>query len=376
MIHSYIGATCELENILASYKTKKILLVTGKSSYEKCGAKALIESFIEKFEVHHFSNFSVNPKIPDAIEGAKIATSNKIDLIVSVGGGSVIDMAKIVKALINQVDHAKDIATSKCKFQYIDIPHVCIPTTAGSGSEATHFAVVYVDKKKYSLADSNLKPDNVILDGNLVLTATKYQKACNVLDVISQSIESAWAVGATEESIKISFDALKLSLKHFSCYVNKNESNIDSAQKMLEASNLAGQAINVAKTTAAHAWSYGLTTKHNVPHGHAVWATLPKIFKIHASIDKLQINDKRGINHLSRIMIELNSILSIPNKLDIDEFFIDFLSSIDIKADLVNDFHLNENERTELLNSLNLGRMSDNPVNLSKKHCKEIFYLN
>ena len=114
----------------------------------------------------------------------------------------------------------------------------------------------------------------------ITVSSTNYQKSCNVLDAISQAIESSWAVGSTKESIEISFESLELSLKNYKKFINCDQAN-DSSQSMQRAANLAGKAINIAKTTAPHAWSYGFSTNYDIPHGHAVWLTLPRIYKIH-----------------------------------------------------------------------------------------------
>ena len=374
MISSNATSINDITKIVYHYNPKSILLVTGKSSYVKSGSQLGINKALKDVNLIHFNEFSVNPKLEEALIGAKIAAENNIDLIISVGGGSVIDMAKIIKAIFGQIEYAEEIA--KGRIEHIDqgTPLICIPTTAGSGSEATHFAVVYIDNVKYSLASQHLLPDRIVLDGSLTKSASKYQKACNVLDAISQAIESAWAVGASNESIEISLKALKMCMVNFKDYVNQASDN--SCQGMLEASNLSGKGINIAKTTAAHAWSYGLSTKHDVAHGHAVWATLPLIFKIHSSPSSdLVINDNRGYRHLNLVMKKISKILGIKNQ-DIEVFFEEMLLSIGIKAHLINDFHLSVTDRVILMESLNHERMANNPVSFSKDQMNRIFYIN
>ena len=159
--------------------------------------------------------FSINPKLNDAIRGCKIARENNVDFIIAVGGGSVLDIAKLIKALFRACDYELETAIGQDKVIDPEIPIIAIPTTAGSGSEATHFAVVYVGEDKYSLASECLKPDAVILDGSLVTSGNKYLKICNGLDAMAQAIESYWAVGATDESRHYARSALKLGGKYF-----------------------------------------------------------------------------------------------------------------------------------------------------------------
>jgi alcohol dehydrogenase len=168
--------------------------------------------------------------------------------------------------------------------------------------------------------------------------------------------------------------ALEMCMVNFKDYVNQAGDN--SCQGMLEASNLSGKGINIAKTTAAHAWSYGLSTKHDVAHGHAVWATLPLIYKIHSSPSSdLIINDKRGYKHLNLVMKKISKILGIKNQ-DIELFFEEMLLSIDIRAHLINDFHLSITDRVILMESLNSERMANNPVSFSKDQINKIFFIN
>ena len=253
-----------------------------------------------------------------------------------------------------------------------NIPMILVPTTAGSGSEATHFAVVYVGRDKYSLASQHLLPDGVILDGSLIASATRYQKACNGLDALAQSIESAWAVGSTEQSRNYSFLALSQFGKYFTEVLEANADD-GALQGMLEASNLAGKAINISKTTAAHAWSYALTSQYGVPHGHAVWLTLPRIFEIHATASSDMVIDPRGMKHFQSVMRRLMDSLNITSAEKCESHLKLFLESINVESNMTA-IGANTSEKRELLSKqVNTQRMSNNPVLLSKSHVEKIF---
>ena len=373
-IHSGVGELSKLGDIITKYDAHRVLVVTGGTSFEACGARAILSERLKGYHVTYFSDFEVNPRLVDAQRGVKLAIENCIDIIISVGGGSVLDMAKLIKALYSTPSEAINLAKGVAEVIDPKLPLLAIPTTAGSGSESTHFAVVYIGNEKYSLANNCLLPDDVILDASLVLSATKYQKACNVLDAISQSIESAWAVGSTTESLLISYKALELCVTSFSDYVN-SEDNVIAAQDMIQASNLAGQAINITKTTSPHAWSYSLTKKYGVPHGHAVWVTLPKIFEIHATSHPDVVSDSIGPKKLATVMQRLMDILNIPEKKDIETCFRGMLHSIDIKANIKSDFGISKEERAALSRDINHERMLNNPVKFSVSAIEEIFKL-
>ena len=372
--YSGIGELNKLGDIVTSYSAHRVLVVTGGKSFQTCGAKAILSECLKGYHVTYFSDFEVNPRLIDAQRGVKLAIENTIELIISIGGGSVLDMGKLIKALYSTPDEAINLAKGVTEVIDPNIPLVAIPTTAGSGSESTHFAVVYVGDEKYSLADNCLLPNDIILDGNLTVSATKYQKACNVLDALSQSIESAWAVGSTSKSLLMSYEALELCVKNFSDYVNSTDNPI-AAQAMIKASNLAGQAINITKTTSAHAWSYGLTKRYGVPHGHAVWATLPKIFEIHATSHADLISGPRGPKNLATVIATLMDILNISDKEDIGVHFTNMLASIDIKADIAVDFRIPKKARLALSSDVNQERMGNNPVMFRQSDIDKIFKL-
>lgn len=373
-LHIDLGSLSKLEEIICSYKVQRVLVVSGRSSFEKCGAKGFLKKSLKNFLVSYFSDFEVNPSLLDANRGVAVAIENKIELIVSVGGGSVLDMGKLIKAFYATPGESESLAKGERELIDPGIPLIAIPTTAGSGSESTHFAVVYIGDEKHSLASDALLPNDVILDGNLVLSATQYQKACNVLDAISQSIESAWAVASTRESRILSYKALELCVSNFTEYVYSRD-NQTIAQNMIKASNFAGQAINIAKTTAAHAWSYSLTKKYGIPHGHAVWATLPKIFEIHSTSHSGSIRDPRGSMHLEKVMEILMNILRKSANEDFSCYFRRMLDAVNIKADIAVDLQISYKGRLALSRDVNQERMRNNPVIFNQSCINKIFNL-
>ena len=367
-----IGTLSQLSDIRAEFKANKIMLVTGKASYSASGAKSVVDAALQEDTVVHFSDFDVNPKIEDAERGVARAIEAGVDLIVGVGGGSVMDMAKLIKAFYKQPEKSKELAKGEVAMTDPGIPMVLIPTTAGSGSEATHFAVVYIGLDKYSLASQSLLPDAVILDGTLIASATHYQKACNGLDALAQAIESAWAAGSTEQSREYSFDAVTLCAKYLKDVLLPGADE-RALQGMMEASNLAGKAINISKTTAAHAWSYAITSHYDVPHGHAVWLTLPRIFQMHATASASELTDQRGQKHFSAVMRRLMDVLGIDEATDSARSLALYLQNINIEGDM-SKIGANTNEKREFLSKqVNMQRMSNNPINLGEPAVKRIF---
>lgn len=373
-IISGIGSFDNFKELRNLYSGKNILLVTGKDSYIACGAKSILDNALKNEKVLKFSDFDINPKIEDAKRGVLLAREANVNLIIAVGGGSVIDMAKLIKAFYASPNSSNELAKGKIPVSDPKIPLIVAPTTAGSGSESTHFAVVYIGRDKYSLASRILLPETIILDGKLIATGSSYQKACNGLDALSQAIESSWAVGSTKISRKLSFQAVTLCLKYLKKFIDK-DADETSLQGMLNGANLAGQAINISKTTAAHAWSYGITSKYGLPHGHAVWLTLPAIFQIHANANKVNTSDPRGTEHLNDIMLNLMNLLSIHKPNQAKEVLCELLASIKVESDMTNIGLENMIDRSILSENVNMQRMCNNPVDLDTNDISKIFKL-
>jgi alcohol dehydrogenase class IV len=255
-----------------------------------------------------------------------------------------------------------------------EIPMLLVPTTAGPGSEATHFAVVYIGHDKYSVASQHLLPDGFILDGSLIASASPYQMACNGLDALAQAIESAWAAGSTEQSREYSFRSVSLCTKYLKEALVPDAST-DALQGMMEAANLAGKAINISKTTAAHAWSYAFTSHYGVPHGHAVWLTLPRIFQLHATASADVVTDPRGVEHLKAVMARLMNVLGIISAEDSANLLNSYLNVINIESDMAGIGAKTVKQREFLSKQVNMQRMSNNPVGLTEIHVKQIFDL-
>ena len=209
---------------------------------------------------HVFSDFSPNPKMEDILAGAELLKEIKATEMIAAGGGSAIDVAKAIKYYAD----------------FLDIRLTAIPTTAGSGSDATRFAVIYKNGEKLSIEHEKLLPDKVLFFPELLSTLPLYIKQASLLDAWAQAIESLWNINATGESEGYSRKAIELISKNYKAYLSGDES---TNEIMLTAANLSGKAINITKTTAPHAMSYKLTTIFGIAHGHGVALTLPHVYR-------------------------------------------------------------------------------------------------
>ena len=216
-----------------------------------------------------FSAFSANPDFDQCAAGLCMLERCACDGVVAMGGGSAMDTAKTIKAMFLSPSPARAL---EMRYSEGTLPLICIPTTAGSGSEATQTAVVYVDNRKFSLSHPCLLPDGVILDPAPLRTLPFAQKRSCALDALCQAIESYWSKSATEESRALASEAISGIFPLLPAYLSGDSA---AAGPMLTLSHRAGQAIQLTRTTAAHAMSYQLTKLLGIPHGDACALTLP-----------------------------------------------------------------------------------------------------
>ena len=371
----FIGVGCinSIKEIIEETRAKKILLVTGKQSYVSCNAKSWIDKILNNIYTEQFNQFKVNPKLDDAYTGVRLLKNTKFDLVIAVGGGSIIDMAKLINILAVQKDsdlvkyiNDNTLITEK------GLPLVAIPTTAGTGSEATHFSVVYVDNVKYSLAHHFMLPNYAIVDAELSYDLPLHISAASGMDALSQAVESYWAVKSTEESKKFASKAIISILKAL-------QGAVEGEKKyriiMSKAAHLAGKAINITTTTAPHAISYPITTYYGLQHGHAVALTLGYFFEINYNFQDADIVDHRGAGYLRKTMKELYVMFGVSSASECKEKWYHLMEKIGLECNMESLGILSEYKIKKIIDSINLQRLSNNPVCVNKNKFKEIFQV-
>lgn len=332
-----------LDKIIEELNIKSILLVTGKKSFESSPACAYFNKINSEINIHRIFDFEVNPKYDDILRNISSIKNSKFDVVISIGGGSVMDFAKLLTFYKEDPLYFDMSKTIDYSFKQL-IPHIAIPTTAGSGSEATHFAVMYKNGEKYSIANNYLLPNYVILDSSLTQKMPKYLTACSGMDALCQAIESLWAKQATPLSRSFSKEAINVILS--SLQQSVKNSSPESREKMLRGAYLAGKAINISKTTGPHALAYYLTEKHDIPHGEAVGL----------NIDLFLIQNWSLIGKDEKSFL-LQSF-DATNQFNLAEKIIALKQNIGLKTSLREIIDLNMDN---YLDSVNTERMSNNP---------------
>lgn len=362
------GSIKNLIGELERLKARRIFLVTARDSHINCGAKIELECLLRNYELVKFSA-SPNPTFEKAMSGAKLFAKTGCDLVVAVGGGSAIDAAKSINAFQSHFGTELALATGIQSITNKLAPMVAIPTTAGTGSESTHFSVIFVDGKKYSLADPGLLPDVAIVDAIYTDSLPPYITACVGFDALSQSIESYWAARASEESRQYASQAIELLVENLVEAVTNGGAM--ARDNMMHASHLAGKAINISKTTAPHALSYSITTEFGLPHGHACALTLGGFFTLNESRgDKATCGSKQDFLN---IMQQLYNYLGVNSAIQARELWYSLMKACRLEFQLSAIGILSTANIDKIIAEVNLERLENHPVRLSAYDLRQLF---
>lgn len=296
----------------------------------------------------------------------KIKQNNfSVTNIIAIGGGSVIDLAKGIIALHSiistkfTIDIIRDRIRDKKYLEYKMCYHnfVAVPTTAGTGSEATQWATIWDDKSnlKYSIDSPLLYPTSILIVPELTLGLSPRLTAATGLDAVSHAIEAYWAKSSDSLSQSLSIRALEILVPNLSNLYNKIEhENIDWREQLCTGSYISGLSFSRTRTTACHSISYPLTSMFGMEHGFAVAITLDSIAKINS--------EKIDLTEIFKIFDNYGGIQSwiysvAENIADMN------LASFGVKKDDI---------QSIVDKAFTGGRMDNNPVELSKNDVKNI----
>ena len=356
-------------HILEEVNCKKLFLVVD-SSYPFISIKDDVEALsVEKVK---FDKFTPNPLYEQVCEGLDLFLAEECDAILAVGGGSAIDVAKCIKlAALAEEGKAVVIPPLVSKRLPIDgnkIPFIAIPTTAGTGSESTHNAVMYYEGAKQTVTNDAILPDYAVLESSALKTLPLYQKKCTMMDALCQGIESWWSVNATDESRGYSRNAIELIMANWRKYIFE-EYTPGVALRIMEGANYAGKAINISATTAAHAMSYKITSLYKLPHGHAVAVCLPEVWEyMLANPDKCI--HPLGKDAMLRFFDEIAAAMGASSPCKAIAFFRQMMKDMDLQNPMSGD---RESELSLLSKSVNQVRLKNNPVVIDEAQARKLY---
>ena len=290
----------ELKNVMDK---KRVFIVTDTFLFEN-GYTRVVTDKLNELGIEHttFSNVAPDPNLACAKEGANLMSEFKPDCIIAIGGGSAMDAAKIMWVLYEhpEVDFL-DMA-----MRFMDIRKrvytfpkmgekayfIAIPTSAGTGSEVTPFAVITDESTgvKYPLADYELLPNMAIVDSDMMMNAPKGLTSASGIDALVHAIEAYASMMATEFTDSMAIEAIKLIFKYLPRAYEKGGEDPEAREKMAHAATLAGMAFANAFLGIAHSMGHKLGAFHHLPHGVTVSLVLNEVMRFNSA----EVPEKMG----------------------------------------------------------------------------------
>ncbi len=353
----------ELSQTIESLSAENILLLADPFVYQ---LNAISDMLAPVFEHRNSVKIELDTKllsVESLEQTAAECAGFRPDCIIAIGGGTVLDTAKLINIMFSYNCNADDLISFSSTNLPL-LPVVAVPTTSGTGSEATHFAVLYKENTKYSIIDQALIPDYVIHSPGLTYSMPKNLTAFTGFDALAQAVESYWSVNATDESKGYSREALTLITTHFHDAVLKNTPS--GREGMQQAAYLAGKAINIAQTTAAHSISYPMSSFFGVPHGLAVFLTLPAIYDFNSNVTESDCSDSRGVLYVKKTMDELSEMIN-GTKTSPGEMLRSCFTAFSVNSHL-SDYGITNREDINCVldNGFNPQRMKNNPRHITR----------
>lgn len=332
----------DISLIIKKNKLNNIFIVTGPNIYKK-GLLNELENNLKQNNINYyiFNKTESNPTINNVLKAKKEYIENKCSAIIAFGGGSPMDLAKILGASIvtnKPINKMKGLLKIRKKLPLL----IAIPTTAGSGSETTLAAVITDDNHiKYPINDFCLIPKYVLLDYKLTLSLPKNITCTTGMDALTHAIEAYIGQSLTNETKMYSLKAIELILNNlFKAYQYNDE---EAKNNMLIASFYAGCAFTKSYVGYVHALAHAIGGKYNLPHGLLNAIILPKvlikydksIYKKIAFIAKANNiatendNNESSFNKFINYILELNNKMNIPTKInELNENDIHYLATL------------------------------------------------
>lgn len=262
-IFAEAAAVGELAGWLQELRCRRAMLVHGGSAMQLAGWQVLTDMLVQQgIERISFGDFQPNPLYESVQAGCDRFLAAGCDLLIAVGGGSAIDVAKCIRK--------KLLAESGSKTAFL-----VLPTTAGTGSEATRYAVTYLDGQKQSHTDEIFYPDVVWYFSSSLASLPLYQKKAAFLDAYCHAVEACWSINGTRESRLHAEKALAILQKYGDIYIDAGEKALTCGEtelavyrQLFSAAYWAGRAIDITQTTAGHAMCYKMCALTGIAHGH------------------------------------------------------------------------------------------------------------
>jgi len=359
----------ELKNVM---NKKKAFIVTDQFLYQNNYTKCITDK-LDEMGIKHSTFFDVapDPTLASAQEGAKAMTAFEPDCIIAVGGGSAMDAAKIMWVLYEHPEaDFMDMA-----MRFIDIrkrvytfpkmgdkaTFIAVPTSSGTGSEVTPFAVITDEKTgtKYPLADYELLPNIAIIDTDLMMNQPKSLTSASGIDAMTHALEAYASVMATEYTDGLALKALKNIFKYLPDAYENGANDPVAREKMANASTMAGMAFANAFLGVCHSMAHKLGAFHHLPHGIANALLINEVMKFNIATAPRKMGTFSQYQYPQALerYVECANFIGISGKNDMDTFnkFLDKIDELKEKVGIkksIKDYDVDEKKFLETLDDM------------------------
>ena len=333
-------ALMELKEVL---NKKRVFIVTDSFLYKNGYTKVVTDKLDEMGIVHKtFYDVQPDPTLENALKGAAAMNSFEPDCIIAIGGGSAMDAAKIMWVLYEHPDvdfHDMAMVFMDIRKRVYTFPKmgekayfIAIPTTAGTGSEVTPFAVITDEKTgiKYPLADYELLPDMAIIDVDLMMSMPKGLTAASGIDALTHSLEAYASMMATDYTNGLALTSIKLIFDYLPRAYENGSMDVEAREKMANASTIAGMAFANAFLGICHSMAHKLGAFFHLPHGVANALMIKEVIKFNSVEKPVKMGTfpQYAYPHAKDRYVEIANFVGIKGKND-DEKFVNLLKAID-----------------------------------------------
>ncbi|MEA3500797.1 MAG: iron-containing alcohol dehydrogenase [Candidatus Marinimicrobia bacterium] len=350
----FFGKDCLKNNFSSNInKNDKPLIVTGKRSAIVSGAQTDILEILKSKKIDYkiFNKITENPKLKTVHKGAEYFLKNNCNMVIGIGGGSPIDSAKAISIIAaNKLENREVYNFQKIKNAY---PIIAIPTTSGTGTEATQYSVITDSNidKKVGFGTSLIFPKFSFLDPQYTISLPKIITRDTAVDALSHLLEGLYSKKRSKIVYPIIFSGVKLIFENLKDTMNDLE-NIKLREKLMLASLWGGMVIAQTGSTMQHAIGYPITTKYGISHGLANGIVMKSV------MEKYYPTVKEDLN-------ELFDFLNIKK----NDFY-EWLISLDLTIGKKLDIEFIENNIETVLNTHN---MENNPVKIDANDIRNIY---
>jgi len=352
----------------------KVLVVLGRSAMRKSGVLNRLTHLLTENNLKYiiYENIPSGPTVETVDTGASLARKGSCNLVIALGGGSVLDTGKAISAMVanegSVVDY-QEIEGKGRKFQHKPIPFIAIPTTSGTGSEATRNAVITNTKLglKKSIRDPWLIPEVALVDPELTLSLPPHITAICGGDALTQCIESYLGKKSQEITDALALHAIGLISKSLVKTV-KDGKNLEARKNMAMAALLSGLCLSNSGLGAAHALSHPLGVYYKIPHGLSCAVLLPYVMEYN-----LPVVTKK----LAKIAQSLGEDISLLSETEAAQRAVEkikeILSAVGIKENL-SEWRIKEKDFSQLIKGAKGGSLNNNPRDTSDEDLIELLY--